>query len=239
MDLHLEALVMVRSALPGQNIRELFFPVLLDDLLEFRLVVFKSDGVLFDGVHDKPEHKGAGGFDAAVQIDRRDDRLKGVGQDAGAVPAAGLLLALAEEHVRAEVQFPGEVAAGFLADRGGAELGELPLRHVAEVVEEGVRGDEAEDGVAEELEALVVLVPRPLLVGIGGVGQRRVQEREVLEGVPEFLFQLVEGGGPLPAEFSSHWWSPLCYWFSPSEERAGRSRFGVFCSMMSMTPVSA
>ena len=46
-----------------------------------------------------------------------------------------------------------EVAA---ADDGGAEAGELALAGVGEAAIEGFGDDQAEDGVAEELELLVV-----------------------------------------------------------------------------------
>ena len=44
-----------------------------------------------------------GGVDAAVEVDRGDDRLEAVGEDRVFPAAAGLLLAAAEQHEAAEV----------------------------------------------------------------------------------------------------------------------------------------
>jgi hypothetical protein len=95
---------------------------------------------------------------AVLQIDRAEQRLQRVGEDARLVPAAGSLLALAQQQVRAE---PGRAeAAGDVGERphvhdARAQLGELPLGQVGMVVEQRGRDHHAEYRVAEELEALV------------------------------------------------------------------------------------
>ena len=51
------------------------------------------------------------------------------------------------------------------ADEGGTEAGELALAGAGEALEEGFGGEEAEDGVADELQLLVIG---------GGAGERLV-----------------------------------------------------------------
>ena len=112
----------------------------------------------------------------AVDVHRADDGLEGVGQDRGLVPAAGHLLAAAEPHVGAEVELAGHPGQGPHLDYRGPQLGQLPFGQVRVVAEQGVGHDQAEDGVAEELQPLVrrgVVV----LVGEGAVGQSTFERR--------------------------------------------------------------
>src|SRR5262245_8125431 len=47
-------------------------------------------------------------IDAAVEIDRRDERLEAVGEDRVLAAPAGLLLAAPEQHVPSEIDVTGE-----------------------------------------------------------------------------------------------------------------------------------
>ena len=61
------------------------------------------------------------------------------------------------------------------------------------MVEEQVADDEAEDGVAEELEGLVVAdVALLRLVRVRLVGERAAQQVAAAEGVADALFELRE-----------------------------------------------
>src|SRR5690606_26799138 len=52
---------------------------------------------------EQPVHQLGGGVQAEVQVDRADQRLQGVGEDGGLVPAAGALLAAAQpDELRSE-----------------------------------------------------------------------------------------------------------------------------------------
>ena len=102
-------------------------------------------------------------------------------------------------------------------------------------MEEFVGRDEAQDRIAEELQPLVVLVARPLLVRVGGVGQRGVEEVQVRERVPQLPFQLVEGRFALLCHF---WRFTAHSSASVSADSSARSFFGRFSSMVAMAPLS-
>ena len=100
VEVHLygEVLVMVGAMFAGEDVFEPFTGVLLNDLLQHRLVVLERAlaGRLRRRL-DVAQHKALRFLQAAgVQIDRRRDRLKDVGEDARPVLAAGMLLAVAE-----------------------------------------------------------------------------------------------------------------------------------------------
>ena len=64
-----------------------------------------------------------GAAEAAVAIDRANDRFGGVGEDAVVLGAAGAALALAEVELRAEVELAGDGGAGFACARGSRASG--------------------------------------------------------------------------------------------------------------------
>ena len=131
---------------------------------------------------------GAGRFPALVEEDGGRDRLEGGGQQDGPGAAAALRLALAEEQVVAEVDPAGKPSqAGRAHDRRPAR-GQDALVVVGTAVVERLGDDEADDGVAEELEALVVAdrVVRVLVLP-RAVDERAGQERRVAKPEPEPL----------------------------------------------------
>ena len=140
------------------------------------------DDVLFD--------EGAGGVESAVEVEGGDDGFEGVGEQGGLLAAAALLFSAAEAEVSAEVDAGGDFAEMTAADEGGAEAGELAFARGGEAVEEGFGDGQAEDGVAEELELLVVGggVGERVgfgLVGEGAVGESPGEEFGALEAVVE------------------------------------------------------
>ena len=62
-----------------------------------------------DQAVEEPVDQAAGRFEVVVEVDRPDQRLHGVGEDRGLVPAAGGLLALAEAQEVAEAERAGNV----------------------------------------------------------------------------------------------------------------------------------
>ena len=81
--------------------------------------------------------------------------LHGVGQDRRLLPPAGQLLALAEQEVLADVELLGHLGQGHRVHDRLADLGEVALGEVRVGAVHVVGDDQAEHGVAEELEALV------------------------------------------------------------------------------------
>ena len=87
-----------------------------------------GDDVLLD--------EGAGGGEAAVEIDGGDEGFEGVGEDCGLFAATALLFSATEEEVGAEVDAGGYFSEMAAADERGAETGELALAGVGEAAEE-------------------------------------------------------------------------------------------------------
>ena len=74
-----------------------------------------------------------GGVEAVLEVDGAEQRLERVGEDAGLVPAAGGLLAAAEQQVGAEpvrADAAGDVGQRAHVHDRGAQLGQLALGEV-------------------------------------------------------------------------------------------------------------
>ena len=151
------------------------------------LVQLRDVGGL-DDLGEQALHQGAGGDEAAVLEGGADQGLEGVGQDRGAqgAAAAGLALAQAEQLGQAELQ--GGAVQAVLAHQVGADAGQVALVGVAEAVEQEAGDGQAQDGVAEELETLVVVGAE------AAVGQGPLQEAGVGEAVADALLQDDEAG---------------------------------------------
>ena len=130
---------------------------------------------------------------AAVQEDRRDDRLERVGQDRLFRPRIALLGRLAQTQVAAELEPPRGFGERGAAYQVSLELRQAPLVHPGERPQQGVGDHETERRVAEELERLVV-GPAALLVGERRVGQRACDETAVPERVAEPALELRQFG---------------------------------------------
>ena len=132
-------------------------------------------------------------LEAAAEVDRADHRLDGVGQDRGLVAAAGGLLAAAELDVLAEPDLAGDVGEGAGVDHRGAQLGQPALGQVGVGAVERLGDDDAEHGVAEELQPLVGR-QAAVLVGERAVRQGALEQLGVQDGIPERCAQLVVVG---------------------------------------------
>ena len=97
--------------------------------------------------------------ETAIEVDGPDHRLHGVGQYRLAVAAAGGRLALAQQQHRADAQVGRHLGEGRRAHHRRPDARELPFVGVGDAGVDAVGHDEAEDRVAEELEALVALEP--------------------------------------------------------------------------------
>ena len=75
----------------------------------------------------------------------------------------------------------GLAAEGPGAHHGAAQLGQLALGQVRVVVVERFGGDEAEDGVAEEFEALVILIS---ITPVGECQQKPLWRFELIADAP-------------------------------------------------------
>ena len=127
------------------------------------------------------------------------ERLERRGQQRRPDAAAALRLALAEQEERAEVDAGREAREPGRADDRRAARGQdaLVVGRVAPV--QGLGHGEADDGVAEELEALVVPGRGVgVLVQPAAVDQRLDEQVAIADGKPEALRQGVGRVHPAP-----------------------------------------
>ena len=133
------------------------------------------------------------GIESAVEIDRRDQRFAGVGQQRLLAAAAGLLFAAAENHVLAEPELLRHFRERRGRDQVGLDLRLLPFVVGRERAEQRFGDDQAEHGVAEELQRLVVgHAAAGILVRLRLVRQRVLEQPAILEAIADARFERIE-----------------------------------------------
>ncbi len=135
---------------------------------------------------EQSQHQVTGGLEAGIKVDRTDDGLQRIGQNRGALGASALGLAFAEAHDLGQAQLHRQAVQHVLAHQMGSDAGEVALVTAVEAAVEQARHTETEYGVAQELEALVVLGPEAL------VGHGPHQQAGVGKHVPQPLLQRLE-----------------------------------------------
>jgi hypothetical protein len=163
------------------------------ELLEARLVVLaaRPGCRLGDAIEQEVEHEGGGGAGPGHDVDDAEHGLEGVGEDRRLLPPAGAVLALAEQQRLTEPELDGHLRQGGGRHDRRPDLGERPFGQLGVGAEQVVGDDDAEHGVAEELEPLVRR-PAGVLGAPRPVHQRRSQQRGVVDGTAEPLVQLLE-----------------------------------------------
>ena len=143
-----------------------------------------------DAVGPEPQDERAGGLEAGVAVDGREHRLHRIPQERGlAAPrptASRSGLAAAPRRARRRGATSAQASLRTSALKRG---GDAALPCVLVLGEHGFRDDEAEDAVAEELEALVAL---PARAGGGAVHEGAAQEGFVGEAVAEPILEGAE-----------------------------------------------
>jgi hypothetical protein len=145
------------------------------------------------GLDDLLLDEAASGGEATVQVEGGDNGFYGVGKEGWLAAASTGLFAAAEADVVAEADPGGDVAEVAGGDDGGAEPGELAFAEPGEALEEGFCGEQTEDGIADELELLVVgtgVMERGLQTGGFGGLVVLVGERTMGKGPEEELGSL-------------------------------------------------
>ena len=161
-------------------------------LLERRLpveTVESTQGALKARSH-MGDHHGARRLHAAVEVDRAEHRLEGVGQDGVLIATSGGPLTAAEVDVLSETERTRDLGEGALVDHRLAQVGEGPLGEIGEPLEDQIGDHETEDGIAEELETLVAL-GIGLFSDPGAMAEGAPQQSNVVEPMPEGV---LEGG---------------------------------------------
>src|SRR5262249_31179385 len=144
-----------------------------------------------DAMPEPFEHEPGRGVEPAVEVHRGDQRLERIGEDRLLCAPATGVLALPEQDARAESDLARDLRERTRVHDPGPHLGELPFGQVREASEHVVGDDDAEDRVAEELEALVRLVTT-VLRAPRTVRQRSPQQRPVAEAVRDAHLESVE-----------------------------------------------
>ena len=106
----------------------------------------------------------ARGVEAAVQVDRRDQRFHGVRQQSFLGASSAHLLAAAEEQEIAQRQRLRHFVETGGAHQVSLELGQTAFRRGRKAAHQAVADHEPQDGVAQELQLLVIAGgadPRP------------------------------------------------------------------------------
>ena len=134
-------------------------------------------------------HPLVGCVHAAIQVERRDERLVDVFERRGKPTLVRPRLALAKDDAIGDALVIGDAREALARDERHLDAREPALVEVAILSEEIHGRDGAQDGIAQELEPLVV-VERLLLVESGRMRDGRPEQRLVLEFVSENLLGL-------------------------------------------------
>jgi hypothetical protein len=117
-----------------------------------------EEGLLAERIEVRPERlldEAAAGLKAAIEKDRTDEGFVGASEVRRAVASAAGLLSFSEEEGASEVQTARDASEGVAPNEVRTQLGQAALVERGILGEELVGDDQAEDRVAEELEALV------------------------------------------------------------------------------------
>ena len=196
---------MIRAGLPGKPVLERLLLVFLHDLLQHGLVVLEraARDCNVHLVRDKPQHECARRLDAAVQIDRAEQRFGRIRQDRRPLAPAAGLLAVAQPDLLRDAEFPRDLAQRALAHDRRAQLGQVALGQLGIVRKQVIRRDKAQYGIAKELQPLIVVqVACAMLVGIGRVGHRGLVQRLVLKLIVDVQHVCFTSSTALPARLS-------------------------------------
>ena len=169
---HHKVLVVVRPGLAGHHIAKPLRGVLLHNLLQLCLIVLFG-ALLCERRGDEGQNEGARGFDSAVEIQRRDNGLERIGHHAGARAPAAQLFAVAQPQPAAQVYLLRKTEQRRLAHKAGAHARQIALRQ-AGMGEQIFRHHDAEHGIAQKFQALVVLCAVARLVCKRSMGEGRL-----------------------------------------------------------------
>src|SRR5512133_3601793 len=143
-------------------------------------------GRLHHPVLEQPADQGGRPRQALVDVDGPEHGLEGVGQDGGLVAPARQLLAPAQAYGVAHAQLAGHLGQHVHVHRGRPQLGQLALGQVGEGAVDDVGDDQAEHGVAQELEPFVG-GQAAVLVGVAAVREGPDVQLLTAEADPEGL----------------------------------------------------
>ena len=123
---------------------------------------------------------------AAIQEQRAQHRLVGIGEQRGLVATAVRLFASPQAQRGAQIDLTCPLGQRGLTDHLRAQERQVAFAAVGTVTHQKLGDEQAQDRVAEKLQALVVrLITATAFVGVAAMGQRRQQEPTIGKAVPE------------------------------------------------------
>ncbi len=172
-----EGPVVVRAFLPGNHVAGDAEAAGLGVFQEaaFVVLVVDRDRTALQSAEDLSFHEFFRPRESPVEVDRGDHRLKRIGGDRFLPLSPRVGRARAHQDEIRQVQFSGVAGERFLVDETRSEFGELALLRPRVAPVEVFADDEIQNGVTEELQALV------RACGVAGA----LVEGAVLEGLDE------------------------------------------------------
>ena len=193
---------MVRAAFAHQHIGDGLIFLLLHQLLQRGLIVPVVELCVRDIHQHEPVHKLLRGLHAAVQIAGGDHRLHCVRQDRIPASSAAGFLTLTQQQMLAQADLAGHRSQRPLADHIRPHPGQFALGTVGEIPVQMIRHQHTKNGISQKFQALIAhQAAVPAFVGIGGVGQRILQQGDILEPISNGSFQILKhfrSPSPLP-----------------------------------------
>lgn len=160
----------------------------LGPLLERRLGIARRLDETVHGLLPVAPDEPLGRIEPAVEEERADQRLDAVREDAGIASAARTLFAARQPERLRHRKVAGDPDERAPVDEMGEALAEGSFRIVGKGLDQHAGDAQAEDAVAEELEAFVA---GPAGAGGAGVGQGLDEQPPVAEAVAQ---RLLDGG---------------------------------------------
>ena len=192
-DGHAESARVIRPAGIDQHVDRSGRALDVQPLLELGLEILVGTGptALAEILANKWSNEGPRRVQAGVQIDGADQGFERASQHGGALTGAGHLGATPQLQMGAEPKSLGESGRGVQIDEGCPSTGQLALVVFGVTLIQQLRGYEAQDGVAQELQSLVRVGWRQVgFVDERAMDQRLPQERGIGELNAQLRFEV-------------------------------------------------
>ena len=141
-----------------------------------------------------PENETSSRIVTLVQINGRDQGLKGLFEDGLPVITSRLHLAFAQGKIFAQGEAAGGAGEAGAANQGRAPLGQLSLGYPGQVLVKLGGNNQFKHGIAKKLHAFVgIQGGAAMLVQVGTVDQGLSQQAPVAESYAQRGFQVFQG----------------------------------------------
>ena len=141
-----------------------------------------------------PENKAASRIVALIQINGRDQSLKGFFKDGLSVMTSRLHLTFAQAKILAQGEAAGGAGEAGAANQGRAALGQLSLGYSGQVLVKLGGYNQLKHGIAKKLHAFVgIQGGAAMLVQVGTMDQGLSEQAPVAESRAQRGFQVFQG----------------------------------------------